>query len=108
MAELGADTLAQHRRMTALAEELGLEVHGYQTDLYGTESLPDAEAAVALLQTLSPGDAVLLKGSRVARLEDVVHAYGTAVGAQSPVAETERAETTSPPGPTRTRRASSP
>jgi UDP-N-acetylmuramoyl-tripeptide--D-alanyl-D-alanine ligase len=87
MAELGVDTVEQHARMAALADELGIEVHGYQTDLYGTDSLPDVEAAVALLRTLSPGDAVLLKGSRVARLEDVVHAYGTAVGAQSPVAE---------------------
>jgi UDP-N-acetylmuramoyl-tripeptide--D-alanyl-D-alanine ligase len=30
------------------------------------------ESAVALLKTLGPADAALVKGSRVARLEDVV------------------------------------
>jgi UDP-N-acetylmuramoyl-tripeptide--D-alanyl-D-alanine ligase len=87
MAELGVDTDQQHRAMAALAEELGIEVRGYQTDLYGAEIISDADGAVGLLRSLSPTDAVLLKGSRVARLEDVVTAYGTAVGAQSPVAD---------------------
>jgi UDP-N-acetylmuramoyl-tripeptide--D-alanyl-D-alanine ligase len=32
---------------------------------------------------MGPGDAALVKGSRVARLEDVVHAYGRAEGAPS-------------------------
>jgi UDP-N-acetylmuramoyl-tripeptide--D-alanyl-D-alanine ligase len=86
MAELGVDTEEQHRAMTALAGDLGIQVHGYQTDLYGTEVVPDVDGAVELLQSLSPHDAVLLKGSRVARLEDVVTAYGTAVGARSPTA----------------------
>jgi UDP-N-acetylmuramoyl-tripeptide--D-alanyl-D-alanine ligase len=73
--------------MAALAEDLGIELRGYQTDLYGAEIVSDADGAVGLLRSLSPTDAVLLKGSRVARLEDVVTAYGTAVGAQSPVAD---------------------
>jgi UDP-N-acetylmuramoyl-tripeptide--D-alanyl-D-alanine ligase len=34
-----------------------------------------ADDAVALLRTLGPGDAALVKGSRVARLEDVVQRY---------------------------------
>jgi UDP-N-acetylmuramoyl-tripeptide--D-alanyl-D-alanine ligase len=87
MAELGVDTEAQHRRMVALAGELGIAVRGYETDLYGPDNLSGVPGAVALLQSLSPNDAVLLKGSRVARLEDVVTAYGTAVGAQSPPAD---------------------
>ena len=35
MAELGKETVAEHRRTALLAEELGIEVVGYQTDLYG-------------------------------------------------------------------------
>ena len=38
------------------------------------------DEAVALLRTMGPGDAALVKGSRVARLEDVVHAYEEAAG----------------------------
>ena len=41
------------------------------------------DEAVALLRTMGPGDAALVKGSRVARLEDVVRAYGEAEGAPS-------------------------
>jgi UDP-N-acetylmuramoyl-tripeptide--D-alanyl-D-alanine ligase len=84
MAELGEETERQHAKVAALARELGVEVVGYQTDLYGTDAITGVDAAAALLRTLSPDEAVLLKGSRVARLEDVVHAYGSAVGGQSP------------------------
>ena len=84
MAELGGETEAEHRRMAALAEELGIEVVGYQTGLYGPAQVADAGDAVALLRTTGPGDALLVKGSRVARLEDVVRAYGEGTGAQSP------------------------
>jgi UDP-N-acetylmuramoyl-tripeptide--D-alanyl-D-alanine ligase len=87
MAELGADTEEQHRAAAALAADLGIEVHGYQTDLYGAAVVPDTAGAVALLRSLSHEDAVLLKGSRVAALEDVVTAYGEAVGSQSLVAD---------------------
>ncbi len=72
MAELGGETEAEHRRVAGLAEELGIEVVGYQTDLYGEAHVDDVESAVALLKTLGPADAALVKGSRVARLEDVV------------------------------------
>jgi UDP-N-acetylmuramoyl-tripeptide--D-alanyl-D-alanine ligase len=41
------------------------------------------DEAVGLLRTMGPDDAALVKGSRVARLEDVVHAYGKAQGAPS-------------------------
>ncbi len=83
MAELGGATEAEHRRMAQLAEELGIEVVGYQTDLYGPAEVGGLDDAVALLQTIGPGDALLVKGSRVARLEDVVQAYASAAGVQS-------------------------
>jgi UDP-N-acetylmuramoyl-tripeptide--D-alanyl-D-alanine ligase len=75
MAELGPATDGEHRRLAGLAEELGIEVFGYETDLYGEARVDGVEAAVALLRGVGPGDAVLVKGSRVARLEDVVRAY---------------------------------
>jgi UDP-N-acetylmuramoyl-tripeptide--D-alanyl-D-alanine ligase len=75
MAELGSETEPEHRRATQLADELGVEVIGYQTALYGRAVVSTADDAVALLRTLGPGDAALVKGSRVARLEDVVQRY---------------------------------
>ena len=75
MAELGAETEREHLRSARLAEELGIEVVGYQTVLYGPAQVGSTEEAVALLRGLGPGDAALVKGSRVARLEDVVARY---------------------------------
>jgi UDP-N-acetylmuramoyl-tripeptide--D-alanyl-D-alanine ligase len=83
MAELGAETEAEHRRIAGLAEGLGIEVVGYQTGLYGAAEVTSADDAVALLRSLGPGDAALVKGSRVARLEEVVRRYGAATGVQS-------------------------
>jgi UDP-N-acetylmuramoyl-tripeptide--D-alanyl-D-alanine ligase len=78
MAELGNETEAEHRRMARLAEELGIEVVGYRTGYYGPAEVTGNDEAVALLRTLGPGDAALVKGSRVARLEDVVLGYEAA------------------------------
>ena len=64
-----------------MAEELGIEVVGYETGLYGEAYVTGVDEAVVLLRTMGPRDAVLVKGSRVARLEDVVRAYGEAEGA---------------------------
>ncbi len=75
MAELGDRSESEHRRIASLAEELGIEVVGYETDLYGGPRATGVEEAVALLRTMGPGDAALVKGSRVVRLEDVVRAY---------------------------------
>jgi UDP-N-acetylmuramoyl-tripeptide--D-alanyl-D-alanine ligase len=83
MAELGAQTGEEHRRVAQQADDLGIELVGYQTDLYGPDQVGDVDEAVSLLRTLGPGDALLVKGSRVARLEDVVRVYGSAAGVQS-------------------------
>ena len=83
MAELGAATVSEHRRLAALAEGLGIEVVGYETDLYGPAQVLGPDAAVALLRGTAAGDAVLVKGSRVARLEDVVRAYTSQTGLDS-------------------------
>src|ERR671937_881236 len=81
MAELGDQRESQHRRIAGLAQELGIEVVGYETRLYGDAFVTSVDEAVALLRTMGPGDVALVKGSRVARLEDVVRAYGEAAGA---------------------------
>jgi UDP-N-acetylmuramoyl-tripeptide--D-alanyl-D-alanine ligase len=83
MAELGEETVPAHRRMARVAEELGIEVVGFETDLYGQARVDGVDEAVALLRTMGPGDASLVKGSRVAHLEDVVRTYGAEVGARS-------------------------
>jgi UDP-N-acetylmuramoyl-tripeptide--D-alanyl-D-alanine ligase len=80
MAELGADTEAEHRRAAQLAGELGIEVVGYQTSLYGSTQVSSADEAVALLLELGPDDAALVKGSRVAQLEDVVQRHAERAG----------------------------
>ena len=80
MAELGTETVSEHRRAAELAGELGIEVVGFQTDLYGPARVAGPDDAVALLLSLRPGDAALVKGSRVARLEEVIQRYGEAAG----------------------------
>jgi UDP-N-acetylmuramoyl-tripeptide--D-alanyl-D-alanine ligase len=81
MAELGEHSEPEHRRIALMAKELGIEVVGYDTELYGGAHVKCIDEAVALLGTLGSGDAALVKGSRVARLENVVRAYGETVGA---------------------------
>jgi UDP-N-acetylmuramoyl-tripeptide--D-alanyl-D-alanine ligase len=81
MAELGENSGSEHRRIALMAEELGIEVVGYETGLYGTARVTGVDEAVALLRTMGQRDAALVKGSRVARLEDVVCSYGEADGA---------------------------
>jgi UDP-N-acetylmuramoyl-tripeptide--D-alanyl-D-alanine ligase len=84
MAELGDGSAHQHRRIAGVAAELGVHVVGYGTALYGEASVHGVDEAVALLRTLGPGDAALVKGSRVVRLEDVVRAYREAAGTPCP------------------------
>jgi UDP-N-acetylmuramoyl-tripeptide--D-alanyl-D-alanine ligase len=80
MAELGAETEAEHRGAARLADDLGIEVVGYQTALYGSTQVSSPDEAVALLLELGPDDAALVKGSRVARLEDVVQRHAESAG----------------------------
>jgi UDP-N-acetylmuramoyl-tripeptide--D-alanyl-D-alanine ligase len=75
MAELGDHSESEHRRIALLAEGLGIQVVGYETGLYGGAHVNSVDQAVALLRTIGPGEAALVKGSRVAQLEDVVGAY---------------------------------
>jgi len=69
MAELGAIAEDEHRAIAALAAELGIEVIAIDAPLYGVDEVAGIDAALEALGTLGPGDAVLVKGSRVAGLE---------------------------------------
>ena len=74
MAEL-ADAEREHKAITSLAAELGIEVVAVDTSLYGARVVT-LEEATALVAGLGDGDVALVKGSRVARLERVVSALG--------------------------------
>jgi UDP-N-acetylmuramoyl-tripeptide--D-alanyl-D-alanine ligase len=83
MAELGRDSESEHGRMAALAGDLGVEVIGYQTELYGPGHVSTVGEALARVRELSAHDALLIKGSRMARLEEVLHAYGREIADES-------------------------
>jgi UDP-N-acetylmuramoyl-tripeptide--D-alanyl-D-alanine ligase len=76
MAELGPTSDDDHRAVGALARDLGIEVIAVGVPAYGGTLVADVEGAVAALDGVGPGDAVLLKGSRVAGLERVAAALG--------------------------------
>lgn len=69
MAELGESSVNEHRRVAALAAELGIRVVAVGEPAYGSELVGDIDAALGALGPLGEGDAVLVKGSRVAGLE---------------------------------------
>ncbi|TPW13015.1 MAG: murF [Acidimicrobiaceae bacterium] len=70
MAEI-TDHEAEHRAIHAYAAERGVEVVAFGTALYGVTPIDDPVAALAALGAIGDGDAVLVKGSRVAGLERV-------------------------------------
>jgi UDP-N-acetylmuramoyl-tripeptide--D-alanyl-D-alanine ligase len=69
MAELGEGSVAAHRDVAAVAAGHGIEVIAVDTDDYGVAAVDGVRGALAALGPLGPGDAVLVKGSRVAGLE---------------------------------------
>jgi len=69
MAELGRSSDAEHRAVGAEARELGVEVIGVRVPAYGGTTVGGVDEVLEALGTLGDGDAVLLKGSRVAGLE---------------------------------------
>jgi UDP-N-acetylmuramoyl-tripeptide--D-alanyl-D-alanine ligase len=69
MAELGESSDEEHVAVGALARDLGIEVIGVAAPAYGGTTVADVDDVPAALGPLGGGDAVLLKGSRVAGLE---------------------------------------
>jgi UDP-N-acetylmuramoyl-tripeptide--D-alanyl-D-alanine ligase len=69
MAELGAVADEEHRAIGELAGRLGIDVIAVDEDRYGAPSVDGIDAAADAIGPLAAGDAVLVKGSRVAGLE---------------------------------------
>jgi UDP-N-acetylmuramoyl-tripeptide--D-alanyl-D-alanine ligase len=69
MAELGEIGPAEHARMGALAADLGIRVIAVGAPDYGGEQVASVAEALDRLGPIGHGDAVLVKGSRAARLE---------------------------------------
>jgi UDP-N-acetylmuramoyl-tripeptide--D-alanyl-D-alanine ligase len=76
MAELGPTSEEEHRAIGRLAHELGVEVVAVGVPAYGGTVVDSVDAAADTLTSLGEGDAVLLKGSRVAGLERLVDLLG--------------------------------
>jgi UDP-N-acetylmuramoyl-tripeptide--D-alanyl-D-alanine ligase len=72
MAELGAAAPAAHAAIAELAAGLGVRLIAFDALEYGAEPAVDLDEVLALLGELDEGDAVLVKGSRVAGLERLV------------------------------------
>jgi len=79
MAELGEGSADFHAAIGAAAADLGVDVIlavgcGHASRYGGLPVATPAEATALLRELLEPGDVVLVKGSRVARLETVAEA----------------------------------
>ncbi len=78
MAELGSSSDDEHRAVGATARKLGVEVIGVGVPAYGGTTVGGVNEVPAALGPLGDGDAVLLKGSRVAGLERLMALLETA------------------------------
>jgi len=74
MAELGAGSVEAHRELAVEAADLGIEVLSVAAPAYGAQDVPGIDEALVRLAELGDGDAVLVKGSRVAGLERLAEA----------------------------------
>jgi UDP-N-acetylmuramoyl-tripeptide--D-alanyl-D-alanine ligase len=76
MAELGDAGAPEHRRIASLARELGIEVIAVDAADYGVAMVHDVDGALDALRAMQLGedDAVLVKGSRIAGLEQLASA----------------------------------
>jgi UDP-N-acetylmuramoyl-tripeptide--D-alanyl-D-alanine ligase len=72
MAELGDASPAEHAAIGRLANDLCVRLIAVDSPDYGGEPAADLDEAKALLGELGEADAVLVKGSRVAGLEQLV------------------------------------
>ena len=71
MAELGPHGPTLHRDVAAVARELGITVIAVDAPDYGVATVSGVGGALTELGPLGEGDAVLVKGSRVAGLEQL-------------------------------------
>ena len=62
----------EHRSVRHHAEDLGIEVYSFGTDLYGAPRLESDEDVVAFVSHLSEGSSVLFKASRAVGLDRIV------------------------------------
>jgi UDP-N-acetylmuramoyl-tripeptide--D-alanyl-D-alanine ligase len=69
MAELGEAGAVQHRAVRSLAEALGIDVIAVSAPAYGGVVVDSIDDALDRIGALGPGDAILVKGSRVAGLD---------------------------------------
>jgi UDP-N-acetylmuramoyl-tripeptide--D-alanyl-D-alanine ligase len=76
MAELGDAGPSEHKRIASLARDLGIDLIAVDAPDYGVLLVHGVEGALAALQ-LEDGDAVLVKGSRVAGLEALASALSS-------------------------------
>jgi UDP-N-acetylmuramoyl-tripeptide--D-alanyl-D-alanine ligase len=86
MAELGDRAVVEHRRIAELADHLGVELVAIDTDLYGPAPIGLAESVAEMTEMgmLGHGTAVLVKGSRVAGMEDLARALVEHAGGPHP------------------------